>query len=102
LFQKVNLLDFMDAFRMHGREKDYSYGAKECLFHYQENLEEDQGKPLELDVIAICSEWTEYDNLEAVLAAYDLEGVEDTDDLAEYTTVICEYDDSGSILILDW
>ena len=102
MFQRVNLLDFLNAFEAHNRGDAYSYEGLEALFNTYEDLEEDLGKPWELDVIGICCDWTEYDNLKAVLDAYDLEGVESVDDLQDYTRVISNYSDSDSVLIMDF
>jgi hypothetical protein len=61
MFQCVTLSDFVDAFRAHGREAQFSYEAKEALFNYLEQYEEDTGEQIELDVIALCCEYQEAD-----------------------------------------
>ena len=53
--QTVNLYDFVDAFRKMDRDY-YSYEAYEALYDWYEELDPD----FELDVIAICCDWTEY------------------------------------------
>ena len=53
--QTVNLYDFMDAFRKMDRDY-YSYEGYQALFDWYEELDPD----FELDVIAICCDWTEY------------------------------------------
>ena len=60
---------FADAFRRMGRENQFSREALEALFEYIENYEEDTGIRVELDVIGLCSEFTEYEN--AIMAAED-------------------------------
>jgi hypothetical protein len=59
MFQRVTLSDFIDAFRAHGRESQFSYEAKEALFNYIEQLEEETGEPVELDVVGLCCEYEE-------------------------------------------
>jgi len=68
--------DFHDAFRNYDRLENFSYEARELLFDYFEDIDED----MELDVIAICCEYYEYD-LETVISEYRLEDdVEDMDE----------------------
>ena len=66
----VNLNDFRDAFRSI-RPDNFSYEGLEALFNYLENLGEDTGLEIELDVIAICCDFTEYENLEEYLKKHD-------------------------------
>ena len=57
----VNLYDFREAFKA-TRPDNFSYDGLEVLFEYLESYEEDCGEELELDVISICCEYTEWDN----------------------------------------
>jgi hypothetical protein len=59
----INSWDFVDAFSNHGRQDSFSYEGKHALFDYFEELENDTGVETELDVIAICCEYTEYSNI---------------------------------------
>ena len=65
----VNSSMFADAFRNMGRENQFSREALEALFNYLEEYEQDTGFRVELDVIALCCEFTEYEN--AIAAAED-------------------------------
>jgi hypothetical protein len=97
MFQRVTLSDFIDAFRAHGREAQFSYEAKEALFNYLEQLEEDTGEPVELDVVGLCCEYEESD-LDEIIKGYGLDASScETDDerhalaekfLNERTTVV--------------
>ena len=60
---------FADAFRRMGRENQFSREALEALFNYLEEYEQDSGEEIELDVIGLCSEFTEYES--AITAAED-------------------------------
>ena len=60
---------FSDAFRHMGRENQFSREALEALFEYIENYEEDTGIRVELDVVGLCCEFTEYER--AITAAED-------------------------------
>ena len=60
---------FADAFRRMGREDNFSSEALEALFNYLEEYEQDTGEDLELDVVALCCDFTEYES--AITAAED-------------------------------
>jgi hypothetical protein len=69
---------FADAFRSHGRSDQFSYSALESLFNYFEELEDDTGETMELDVIAICCEYSE-ESPEDIANSYsvDIEGLDE-------------------------
>ena len=73
MIRTVNKYDFIDAFRKMGREGNFSNDGLVALYEYLEMLEDDTGQPIELDVIALCCEFTEYDNLEEFQADYGRE-----------------------------
>ena len=57
--QTVNIYQFRDAFQAQ-RPNQFSYSALSALFDYLEELERDTGEEIELDVISLCCEWSEY------------------------------------------
>ena len=93
MIRTINQYDFIDAFRKMGREESFSYDGLVALYEYLEMLEDDLGQPIELDVIALCCEYTEYDNLEEFQADYS-EDYQTIGDIESDTTVIMIDDDS--------
>lgn len=69
------------------RPGNFSYSALDALFDYYEELEESTGEKIELDVIAICCEWTEYDSIEDFRKDYG-EDYETVEDIEQVTSVI--------------
>ena len=63
---------FMDEFHRMGRGDQFSYEALEALFDFYDGLGN-----FELDVIAICCEWTEYEKEEEALEAYNAEDLDE-------------------------
>jgi len=63
-----------------------SYEGAKALFEYLEELEEGCGMEIEFDKVAIRCDYSEYENLEAVLNDYD--NIKTLQELAENTTVI--------------
>ena len=58
--QTVNSSDFVDAFRTHNRMDQFSYEGLKALFEHLEQYEEDAGEEMELDVVAICCDFSEH------------------------------------------
>lgn len=58
--QTITEYQFIEAFRHAGRESQFSVPARRALFAHLEEFEEESGKELELDPIAICCEFAEY------------------------------------------
>lgn len=88
---------FNDSFERYGRKDNFSFEGLRALFYYLEDLENLEGNEYELDVIAICCYWTEYDTLKEALEAYNLESKEE---LEENTTVI--YVDNQHVIVNDY
>jgi len=87
MFTQVSETNFIDAFKAL-RPENFSYQGLQALFAYLENYETETDTPVELDVIAICCDYSEYQNLDALLAEYDISDVENLEQLRDYTTVI--------------
>ena len=60
--QTINSCDFVDAFRAHGRQNQFSYDGLHALFDYLEEMEDAMGEEMELDVIALCCDFSEFAN----------------------------------------
>ena len=60
--QTLNEYQFTQEFKRI-RPNQFSYKGLQALFHWFEDYEYDTGEEIELDVIAICCEYSEYANL---------------------------------------
>lgn len=87
--QTINKSGFIDQFRVMDRLENFSYEARELLFDYLEQYEEDTGEELEMDVIAVCCDYSE-DSPEDIASNYDIdiEGIEDEDEIKD---VVLDY-----------
>jgi hypothetical protein len=90
MYQTVSQNDFRDAFRQAGRQGQFSFDGLNALFEHLEEYEDSTGASMELDVIAICCDFSEYSN--AVEAAKEQgfepderEEDQDEDDYTEAT-----------------
>ena len=86
MFQRVNFSDFRQAFAGHGREKQFSYEGMKALFDYLEDHEEETGEEMELDVIALCCDFVEYEGFEEFRGDYP--AIETMEALRDETMVI--------------
>jgi hypothetical protein len=79
MYQTVTQSDFIQAFRTMGRSDNFSKAGLCALFDYCEQLAEDLGEDYELDVIALCCDFSEYD-LAELRTQYPDEAAEAGDD----------------------
>ena len=90
---KVTRSIFIDEFRA-VRPEQFTYAGLNALYDYYEQYQEDTGEEIELDVIALCCDFCQYDSIEEACAAYDLE---DREELEE-STIVIECDDDSVII----
>ena len=84
--QSVNMYDFEREFKRFERN-NFSYDGLKALFGYLEEYEEGTGEEIELDVIALCCEYMEYDSLNEYNNDYDTKYSE-IDAIQDDTTLI--------------
>jgi len=81
----VNFNTFCDSFT--GDHADnFTYEGKRALYDYLIEYEDDTGTELELDPIAFCCDFAEYESLEEIKSEYD--SIESMEDLENNTMVI--------------
>lgn len=76
--QSVNFHDFVNAFKRFDRYDAFGYDALRVIFDYLEEYEESCGQEIELDVIAICCDYSveHYTDI-AKNYSIDLDGLDD-------------------------
>jgi len=90
--QTISRYDFERAFERLG---NFSYHGLDALFNYLEDFEDSTGEEVELDVIALCCEYTEYVDFEHFQNKYytreqihNEDCIMNIDDLRDQTEVI--------------
>lgn len=91
----MNFSQFCDNWP-ESRKDQFSYQGKKAIFEYLEEYEESTGEQIEFDPIAICCEWTEYEDFTALQAEYS--SIETMDDLKD-NTIVLEIENSDAIVI---
>ena len=74
----VNKSAFMDAFSSMDRYNQFGYEGLSVLFDYLEEYEDSTEEEIELDVIALCCDYS-HDSIEDIAANYDID-LSDCDD----------------------
>ena len=104
MIESVNKYDFQDAFRRVGRNDQFSYDGQRALFDYLEEYEEDTGEQIELDVIALCCDFSEHDSaLDCIndlgYTEFEVDPAQDEDETEEaaldylrYNTTVITFD----------
>ena len=103
MYTLINKSNFVDAFRNMGRENQFSFEGKIALFKYLEEMDECTFEKvgIELDVIAICCDFTEYENMDDLNKQLVSE-YQNRDDIEYYTQVIMYTDNESPILIANY
>jgi len=93
--QAVTLSDFLNAFR-NIRPDNFSDMGLKALFNYLEAYEDSIGDELELDVIAFCCDFTEYESLKEFQSNYsdEYKTIEDI----ENSTGVIQIEGGGFII----
>ena len=93
IISNVTLTDFRNEFTAYNRAEQFSYEGLDALYELLEDCSQDM--PIELDVIALCCDFTEYSDLAEALGNYDrMTSLEDLHD----NTLVLELDNGGLIL----
>ena len=93
-----NVYQFREAFRLAGRMDQFSYEGLEVLFDYLDNLSDETGEPIDLDVVALCCDYYEA-SIEELIDNYNINVSEvDEGDPDSIIEVVREYlEDNTSV-----
>ena len=96
MIQTINKSEFTSTFHRAGRGDQFSYEGLIALYDYLEDYEDSTGEQIELDVIALCCDYTEYEDLEAFQEDYgeDYQSIENI----EHATTVIMIDDTSFII----
>tara|TARA_X000001382_G_C3104701_1_gene157869 strand:+ start:414 stop:719 length:306 start_codon:yes stop_codon:yes gene_type:complete len=89
MYDYVNLSSFNSWFATSDQYKNnFSYEGRKALFNYLEQLEEDTGQTIEFDPIALCCEYSEYENIQEFWQDYSEEDYPTIEKIQDNTSVI--------------
>mgnify|MGYP000158268357 CR=1 FL=1 len=92
----ISINDFQRAFIDYGRANQFSNEGLDGLYEYLEEAFDDTGEEYELDVIALCYEFSEYNSVDEYLSNY----CHSTKDECLESVISHLY--SGGVIVRDW
>lgn len=95
--QTVYESDFHDAFIRMGRQDQFSYEGRQMLYEFFDQLDKDTGQDTELDVIAICCDFSE-EHWQDIADNYSIDLTECDDD-QERCEAVQEYINENGYLV---
>lgn len=92
----INFSQFCDEWNKWEDRKDtFSYEGKRALFDHLDQYSEDMGGDIELDIIALCCDFSEYESFKELQVHYpDIESIDDL----ENETIVLKLDNGGLII----
>lgn len=94
----VNFSQFCDAFRAADRNENFSYDGKRALYEFLEEMADQTGEEIELDVIAFCCEYCE-STVEELAADYRIDVTDTEGDEDEVEAIVEEFLNDNTIIV---
>lgn len=94
MYQHVDRWTFMEAVRAHDRVSNFETDGWLALFEYLEEVEDCCGQELELDVIALCCDFTRFEDV----ADYNENYGTEYEDPVEIDELACLIDDGPAFI----
>jgi hypothetical protein len=106
---EISESDFIRAFDDYDRSENFSVSGRIALYNYLTEEEDSTGEEINLDVIGICCDFNEYNDIEEYLMDYNTTiDRKDFDDIEDYKdavkdeirnkTILIEIDDDSFII----
>jgi len=96
--QSIGFNQFTTAFEAHGHSEQFSYEAQRALFDYLEQYEADTGEELELDVIALCCDYSEESPAD-IIRSYSINITDEADSDLVYDIVLHHLQENAGMAI---
>lgn len=97
----VNVIDsayeLEQEFKRFGRENNFSYAGLRVLFDYLEEISACTGEDIELDVIALCCEYSE-SSIEEIIDSYNIDVSGADGDEEEIKVIVGEYLNDNTVI----
>jgi len=100
IIKTINAYNFSTEFASMGRHDQFTYAGLNALYEYIEECYTEE-EPFEMDVIALCVQFSEYENLDECLQEVGNDDIKTLEDLQDHTIVI-EIEGSEAIIISEF
>ena len=99
MIKTITKYSFINEFQNSDRRKEFSYAGLKALFEYLEEAE-DKTNPIKLDIISLCCDFSEYEDINEYLKDYQTDlNKEDYDTTEEYHEAVKEEISDKTLLI---
>ncbi len=99
LVQTLSFPSFRDMFIAANREDTFTDEGLEVLYDYLDNLSDETGKDIEIDVVGLCSEYDE-NTIEQIISENDIDVSDiDPDDEDEIKDCVREYLEDNTTIV---
>lgn len=88
---------FLETFRSMGRQEQFSYDAMRALYAYLEDMSDDIGQDVELDVVALCCEYTQ-ESFDDVADNYSIDTSYAVDEDDRIELILQHLDENTSVI----
>lgn len=95
--QSINFFSFREAFRQYDRLGHFPDNGLSLLFDYLEEIEQDTGEEMELDVVGLCCDFCQSDP-DTIAQDYCIEIDQDSDD-EEKEQQVMQYLEDNTIVV---
>ena len=101
IVQSINsVYQFEAAFKYAGRADQFSWNALKALFECLEQYSEESEQDVELDVIALCCDYSE-EHYKNIASNYGIDLADADGDTEEEISIVLEYLEENDILICE-
>lgn len=98
IVQSINSVYHFEAcFKEAQRGNSFSWEGYKVLFDYLDNLSDDIGEPIEMDVIALCCEYNE-STIQEIIDDYNIDVSDADGDEDEIKAIVKEYLQGNTIV----
>jgi hypothetical protein len=98
IYKEVSESAFRAEFKGGSYENNFSYEGLGALYSYLYDLSEDIGENINLDVVAICCDYTEYEDFAKFKDEHSHLDIQSEKDIQDHTTYIKIYNSKGFII----
>ena len=99
IYEEISKSKFLQMFKKSDRKDQFTRPALSKLYDYLIELTEGIDEDLEMDIIALCCEWTEYDDDELVNTYGEFANVDDDTDDEEKLPLTMEYLEANTTIL---
>lgn len=89
MYQSISSYDVIEQARTMDRLNQFKYDGWHALFDYLEQMEDDTGESIELDILALCCDFQRFEDIDDYNSQYsDDDPIESPEEIDEFACMI--------------